>query len=65
LAHHALDMALGLDALRASGAVGPLTFAMQYRSVIVAQFAYPIRRLPLWIEHHLHTNPALGPVSTW
>jgi hypothetical protein len=40
-----------LDALRISGAVLALSFAGQGRTVIIADFIYSIRRLPLWVEY--------------
>jgi hypothetical protein len=66
-ADDALDTALALDAMRASGAVVPLIFAGQYRSVIVEQFTYNIRRLPVWVEYSItcmvYQNPSLGALS--
>lgn len=55
---------LALDGMRAAGQVIPLTFAGQYRSVIIETFTYKIRRLPVWIEYQIscvvYQNPSLG-----
>jgi hypothetical protein len=63
----ALTTALALDALRAAGNVITLTFAGQYRSVIIDKFSYTIRRLPVWVEYSVtctvYQNPALGNLS--
>jgi len=65
--NNAYDRALALDAMRAAGAVIPLTFAGQFRLVIIADFAYRIRRLPLWVEYSIDctvvTNPMLGNIG--
>ncbi|SHG91988.1 hypothetical protein [Bradyrhizobium erythrophlei] len=62
--NNALATALALDALRAAGNVVALTFAGQYRSVIIDKFSYTIRRLPVWVEYSVsctvYQNPALG-----
>ena len=64
----ALSNVLALDGLRAAGAVIPLVFAGQYRSVIIDSFAYKIRRLPMWIEYQIscmvYQNPALGALGS-
>jgi hypothetical protein len=63
----ALDDALAIDAVRQAGAVVPLTFAGQFRSVIVANFEYDIRREPLLVEYRIecvvYQNPMLGPLG--
>jgi len=63
----ALDNALVLDGIRIAGSVVPLTFAGQYRSVIVSHFVYKIRRYPVWVEYEItcvvYQNPALGNLS--
>jgi hypothetical protein len=67
-----LDIALKLDAMRASGAVYQLSFAGQFRLVRIEMFSWMIRRLPVWVDYSIScivvSNPALGalggPVST-
>lgn len=60
----ALQSALVLDGVRVAGQVVPLTFAGQYRSVIVNRFTYQIRRYPVWVEYQIsctvYQNPSLG-----
>jgi hypothetical protein len=43
--------ALLLDSMRKAGPVLPLVFAGQTRQVIIANFIYSLRRLPLWVEY--------------
>lgn len=45
--------ALQLDAMRAAGQVVALSWAGQYRSVIISTFLYEIRRLPVWVEYRI------------
>jgi hypothetical protein len=56
--------AQALDAMRAAGMVVPLTWGGTSRSVIIAEFIYHVRRLPLWVEYRITClvaeNPALG-----
>ena len=47
----AYDTALALDAMRAAGAVVPLMWGGQFRSVIIDDFIYRVRRLPVWVEY--------------
>lgn len=60
----AYSNAVALDGIRAAGAVVSLTFAGQFRSVIIDHFAYKIRRLPVWVEYEIsclvYMNPSLG-----
>ena len=53
-----------LDGLRAGGVVLELTFAGQFRSVIIDTFQYHWRREPLWAEYSIsclvYQNPSLG-----
>ena len=60
----AYSNALAVDAIRATGGVVPLSFAGQFREVIVSHFAYHIRRLPVWVEYDIvctvFVNPSLG-----
>jgi hypothetical protein len=55
---------LGLDGLRAAGQVLSLTFAGQFRSVIIDTFSYRWRRFPVWAEYQIscmvYQNPSLG-----
>jgi hypothetical protein len=64
----AYDKVLALDGLRAAGAVLPLTFGGQFRSVIIDTFSYRIRRLPVWVEYQIsccvYQNPSLGPLTS-
>jgi hypothetical protein len=56
--------ALALDGMRAAGQVVSLTFAGQFRSVIIDTFSYHIRRLPVWVEYQIscmvYQNPSMG-----
>lgn len=56
--------ALALDAMRAAGSVVPLTFAGQFRSVVIKQFIWKIRRFPVWVDYNVscvvYQNPSLG-----
>lgn len=59
--------ALALDAMRAAGQVVSLTYAGQFRSVIINHFRYYYRRRPVWIEYEItctvSVNPSLGNVG--
>jgi hypothetical protein len=61
---NALSICLSLDAIRAAGAVVPLIFCGQFRSVIVSHFAWRVARFPQWVEYRISctvvTNPGLG-----
>jgi hypothetical protein len=61
---NAYATALLLDGMRAAGSVQPLTFAGQYRAVIIGSFRWKIRRLPAWVEYSIsctvYQNPQLG-----
>jgi hypothetical protein len=63
----AFTNALALDGMRAAGAVVPLTFAGQFRSVVIDSFTYKVRRLPVWVEYQIscavYQNPSLGDLS--
>jgi hypothetical protein len=63
----ALQRVIALDAMRAAGLVQSLTFAGQYRSVIVKRFKFDIIREPVWIAYNIvcfvYQNPMLGPVG--
>jgi len=56
--------ALALDGMRAAGQVIPLTWGGQFRSVIIDNFIYHVRRMPVWVEYSIsctvYQNPALG-----
>lgn len=60
----AYDTALLLDAMRAAGGVVALTYGGQYRSVIIENFIYKIRKFPYWINYSVscvvYQNPSLG-----
>ena len=53
-----------IDAMRAAGQVVPLSWAGQYRSVIVSRFIYRLRRNPTWVLYDIvctvYQNPSLG-----
>ena len=53
-----------LDGMRAAGAVLELSFAGQFRSVIIDSFRYHWRRFPVWAEYEIsclvYQNPSLG-----
>jgi hypothetical protein len=55
---------LALDGMRAAGQVISLTFAGQFRSVIIDTFSYRWRRFPVWAEYSIscmvYQNPSLG-----
>lgn len=63
----ALNNAYTLDNMREAGAVLPLTFGGQFRSVIIDTFSYSIRRSPVWVEYRIscivYQNAGLGPVG--
>ena len=60
----AYSTALRLDAMRAEGKTQQLTWGGQFRSVIVQNFIYRVRRLPAWVEYEITCtvvqNPSLG-----
>ena len=60
----AYSTALALDAMRAAGQVVSLTWGGQFRSVIIDNFVYKVRRLPVWVEYSVsctvYQNPSLG-----
>jgi hypothetical protein len=55
---------LALDAMRASGAVYQLVWGGQFKPVIIQDFVYRVRRLPVWVEYAVVctvvTNPMFG-----
>jgi hypothetical protein len=61
---NAYATALALDGLRAAGKVIPLTWGGQFRSVIIDNFVYRVRRMPSWVKYAVSCtvvqNPALG-----
>jgi hypothetical protein len=62
--NNAYSTALALDAMRAAGQVVSLTWGGQFRSVIVSNFIYRVRRMPVWVEYSIvctvYQNPSLG-----
>jgi hypothetical protein len=60
----ALSKVLTLDGMRAAGSVIDLTFAGQFRSVIIKKFEWKIRRYPVWINYSItlmvYQNPSQG-----
>lgn len=60
----AYDTALALDGMRASGTVYPLVWGGQFRMVIIEEFIYKVRRLPVWVDYNInctvYQNPGLG-----
>lgn len=56
--------ALALDGMRAAGQVLPLMWGGQFRSVIIENFIYRVRRIPVWVEYEIvcmvYQNPSLG-----
>jgi len=60
--------ALAVDGLRMAGMPLPLTFAGQFRSVLIDHFSYAIRRLPVWVEYRIAcvvlNNPMAGPLPS-
>ena len=61
---NAYGTALTLDAMRAAGGVRSLQWGGQSRAVIIDDFVYRVRRLPVWVEYAIVctvvTNPSLG-----
>ena len=55
---------LALDAMRASGLVYQLIWGGQFKPVIIQDFVYRVRRLPVWVEYAITctvvTNPSFG-----
>lgn len=64
----AYTKALTLDGMRAAGQVLPLIWGGQYRSVLINNFIYKVRRLPNWVIYNITCtvtqNPALGNLSS-
>jgi hypothetical protein len=64
----AYDNALALDAMRAAGLVVPLIWGGQFRSVVIQNFVYRVRRLPAWVEYEIACtvarNPMLGDLTS-
>jgi hypothetical protein len=62
--NNALGVALTLDAMRAAGNVLPLTWGGMFRSVIIDEFIYKAKRLPMLVEYKIVcivvNHPALG-----
>lgn len=60
----AYDKALLLDGMRAAGDVIELTWGGQFRQVIISNFIYRVRRLPVWVSYEItcvvYQNPQLG-----
>jgi hypothetical protein len=60
----AYSTAQAFDAMRAAGEPVPLVWGGQYRTVIIEDFTYHVRRLPFWVEYDFNltvvSNPALG-----
>lgn len=60
----AYNTALTLDGMRAAGSVISLTWGGQFRLVIIDQFIYKVRRLPVWVDYNIscvvYQNPSLG-----
>lgn len=60
---------LQLDAMRAAGAVLTLSWGGTERSVLIADFVYRVRRLPVWVEYSITctvvVNPSLGNVGAF
>lgn len=61
---NSLSNMVSLDAMRAAGQVISLTFAGQFRSVIISDFSWRVRRLPVWGEYNIscivYQNPSFG-----
>lgn len=64
----AYTTALALDSMRAAGAVVPLTWGGQFRSVIIENFIYKVRKFPMWVNYEIscvvYQNPMLGTLTT-
>jgi hypothetical protein len=56
--------ALAVDGMRAAGQVVPLIWGGQFRSVIIDNFIYKVRRMPTWVKYSIsctvYQNPGLG-----
>jgi hypothetical protein len=65
--NNAYSTALALDAMRSAGQVVSLTWGGQFRSVIVSNFIYHVRRMPVWVEYSIvctvYQNPMQGNLS--
>jgi hypothetical protein len=66
--NNAYGMALSLDAIRAQGNVVELQWGGQFRQVIVRNFIYHVKRLPVWVEYtitlEVQSNPQQGPLGS-
>jgi hypothetical protein len=64
---NAYTTALALDAMRAEGQVLQLTWGGQFRSVIINNFIYEVKRLPVYVLYHIsctvYQNPSLGVIG--
>lgn len=64
---NAYSNALTIDSIRAAGQVVSLSWGGQFRSVIVSQFIYRVRRMPTWVFYEVVCtvvqNPSLGILS--
>lgn len=62
--NNAYRTALTLDGMRAAGSVISLTWGGQHRSVIIENFIYKARRIPVWIDYSIslmvYQNASLG-----
>jgi hypothetical protein len=64
----AYQTALALDAMRSAGQVLPLIWGGQFRSVILSNFIYKVRRMPVWVLYSVtctvYQNPQNGNVQS-
>lgn len=62
--NNAYSTALALDGIRAAGQVVPLVWGGQFRSVIVENFIYKVRKFPMWVNYEIscvvYQNPMQG-----
>jgi hypothetical protein len=54
---------LALDAMRTAGQVVPLTWGGQYRSVIISDFQYLVRRMPNWVAYSISCTVVQNPMQ--
>jgi hypothetical protein len=60
---NAYQIAQTLDAMRAGGQVLPLTWGGQYRSVIIDEFIYRVRRLTVWVDYAIVCTVVQNPMN--
>jgi len=61
---NAINICVQLDAMRRQGSLIPLIVAGQSTQVVISEFTYSIRRMPMWIEYSITCVVNQKPPST-